>query len=103
MLVERGREFGTNTGRRRRTGVAGPDGGSPEKPVGTVWIAIATAPTSTPSSASIVARRFEFPGDRFTIRDRSVKTSLQMLRWILMDVDEPAPLLWEVIPAARSR
>lgn len=56
------------------TGIAGPGGGTPDKPVGTVWIALADATHPT------LAQRFIMPGDRHTIRDRSAKTALNMLR-----------------------
>lgn len=56
------------------TGVAGPGGGRPDKPVGTVWVATA-GPGSHGSS-----RRFAFPGDRGAVRDASVVAALEMLR-----------------------
>ena len=55
------------------TGVAGPGGGSPGKPVGLVFIACA-APDGT------VVRRHEFPGDRDTVRAWSVVAALHLLR-----------------------
>jgi nicotinamide-nucleotide amidase len=64
------------------TGIAGPDGGTPDKPVGTVWIALATP-------ASTIARRFLFTGDRDTIRDRAAKMALTMLRFQLLG--KPVP------------
>lgn len=60
------------------TGIAGPDGGSEEKPVGTVWIGIAT-PTDVGS------RRFQFDGDRARIRKRSVDAALELLEGSLED------------------
>jgi nicotinamide-nucleotide amidase len=59
------------------SGVAGPDGGTAEKPVGTVCLAIARAGES-------YARTFNFPGDREMIRDRSAKMALSMLRYALL-------------------
>ncbi len=59
------------------TGIAGPTGGSPEKPVGTVWIALAQSPSANHRT---LALRFTFPGDRQNIRDRAAKTALNMLR-----------------------
>lgn len=59
------------------TGVAGPGGGSADKPVGTVWLAWA-APDGT------VVERHQFHGDRDTIRRATVATSLQRLHELLM-------------------
>jgi nicotinamide-nucleotide amidase len=55
------------------TGVAGPDGGSDEKPVGTVFVAL-----STPEGD--VVRRFQQTGSRATIRERSVQFALDLAR-----------------------
>ena len=55
------------------TGVAGPGGGSAEKPVGLVYIALADDLQTT-------TRRFIFPGDRQFIRTLSVNAALDMLR-----------------------
>jgi nicotinamide-nucleotide amidase len=54
------------------TGVAGPGGGTPEKPVGLVWIAVSTSEAR--------ARRFQFIGDRVEIRQRAAQAALEMLR-----------------------
>ncbi len=59
------------------SGVAGPDGGSDDKPVGTVWIALASVQDA---GTKVVAERFQFPGDREMVRDRAAKTALNMLR-----------------------
>ena len=53
------------------TGVAGPAGGSVDKPVGTVWIAVAKA--GSPARAE---RRL-FDGDRTKIREATVVAALQ--------------------------
>jgi nicotinamide-nucleotide amidase len=55
------------------TGVAGPGGGSPEKPVGLVYIALADDSQNT-------TRKFIFPGDRQFIRTLAVNAALDMVR-----------------------
>ncbi len=55
------------------TGVAGPDGGSAEKPVGLVYVAISGA-------AGDRVRRTQFPGDRERIRFQATQAALEMLR-----------------------
>lgn len=55
------------------TGVAGPDGGSADKPVGSTWVAC-----TGPSRA--VAERSQFPGDRQQNRTWSVAAALDLLR-----------------------
>lgn len=55
------------------TGIAGPGGGSEEKPVGLVYIALADDTQAT-------ARKFIFPGDRQFIRTLSVNAALDMVR-----------------------
>ncbi len=60
------------------TGIAGPTGGTEEKPVGTVYIAMAT-PEKT------AALRFLFPGGRDKIREAATETALDWLRRHLAD------------------
>jgi nicotinamide-nucleotide amidase len=55
------------------TGIAGPEGGSAEKPVGLVWFALASR------AAPPVARQHQFGGDREAIRRAAVATALQMV------------------------
>jgi competence/damage-inducible protein CinA-like protein len=54
------------------TGIAGPGGGTPEKPVGLVWIAV--------HAAEVKARRFHVGGDRGEIRQRAAQAALEMVR-----------------------
>lgn len=58
------------------TGIAGPSGGSPEKPVGTVWIAVA-------STKKTVSEKFSFGNDRERNIRKSALSALNMLRIIL--------------------
>ncbi len=55
------------------TGVAGPSGGSPEKPVGTVYIALA-------ASGTTITKRFFFPTDRETFKQIATQAALELLR-----------------------
>lgn len=55
------------------TGIAGPDGGTPTKPVGTVFIGLAV-------SGRIAAHRFHFPGDRAAVKWQSAQMALDLLR-----------------------
>ncbi len=55
------------------TGVAGPDGGSEKKPVGTVFIAVA-------SPAGGAVRVYRMAGSRATVRERSAQTALDLVR-----------------------
>ncbi len=55
------------------TGIAGPDGGTPEKPVGTVWIAVA-------GPQGVVSRIGSFPGTRDLVIERAAMSGLNMLR-----------------------
>jgi nicotinamide-nucleotide amidase len=54
------------------TGVAGPTGGSPEKPVGTVWFGWSVA-------GRVHTERRRFDGDRATVRAAAVRHALQTL------------------------
>ena len=54
------------------TGIAGPDGGSPDKPVGTVWFAWAG-----PDHLQTLKRQFD--GDRAAVRQASVQVALEGL------------------------
>jgi len=58
------------------TGVAGPGGGTPEKPVGLVFL-------HAEGPGGSLARRLDLPGDRAAIRGRSTVTALHLLRVLL--------------------
>lgn len=61
------------------SGIAGPDGGTDEKPVGTVWIALA-------SEDGVVAKKFLFGNHRQRNIDMAVLTALNLLRIKLLGI-----------------
>ncbi|NLL62287.1 MAG: competence/damage-inducible protein A [Candidatus Atribacteria bacterium] len=61
------------------TGIAGPEGGSPEKPVGLVYIALADSNQTT-------VQKYQLRRDRQTIRLRSTRRALNMLRLYLINL-----------------
>jgi nicotinamide-nucleotide amidase len=65
------------------TGVAGPDGGTEEKPVGYVCLCVKEA------SGNALARDLQLPGGRDDIRERSVVVALHMLRRLLRGEELP--------------
>jgi nicotinamide-nucleotide amidase len=58
------------------TGVAGPGGGSPAKPVGTVWFAWGV-------SSQVHSQKMHFTGDRTAVRRAAVSHALQGLTELL--------------------
>ena len=60
------------------TGIAGPDGGTEEKPVGLVYL-------HAEGPGGGVGREFSFPGDRPSIRARSAVGALHLVRRLLME------------------
>jgi nicotinamide-nucleotide amidase len=60
------------------TGIAGPDGGSEEKPVGLVWLTVA-GPGET-----IMTRSVNLPGSRADVRDRATTVAMHMIRRALL-------------------
>lgn len=68
------------------SGVAGPTGGSPEKPVGSVWLGMSDV-------SGTASRRICVPGDRLRVRRGTVLAALQWVRWRIDGVD--AALQWE--------
>lgn len=61
------------------TGIAGPDGGTEEKPVGTTYIGLSSAHTT-------FARLFRFGKDRAVNRTRAVYAALELLRRDILDI-----------------
>jgi nicotinamide-nucleotide amidase len=66
------------------TGIAGPDGGADEKPVGLVWVAV-----SSRDGARLV-RRSLMPGARADIRERTTTLALHLLRRLLLGESDEA-------------
>jgi nicotinamide-nucleotide amidase len=60
------------------TGIAGPEGGTDEKPVGTIWIAVA-------GETEVVAEKYVFGDNRERNIIRSSQTALQMLRRLILN------------------
>jgi nicotinamide-nucleotide amidase len=54
------------------SGVAGPDGGTPDKPVGTVWLALA-------SEAGVVTKKLSWPGSRDYVRTLAAWWALKLI------------------------
>jgi nicotinamide-nucleotide amidase len=61
------------------TGIAGPDGGTEEKPVGTVCWSVRLA------DGRAITRTVRLPGDRADIRDRSTTVAMHLLRRLLSE------------------
>lgn len=77
------------------TGIAGPDGETPDKSLGTVFLGLGHP---VEGELHTWVRQFAFPGDRWAVRDRAAKSALQMLRFTLLGVSLDTYLLWEVHP-----
>ena len=67
------------------TGIAGPDGGTPEKPVGTVCLCVSGAGEGAPR----IERTVRLPGDRMSVRERTTTIGMHLLRRVLLG-DEAA-------------
>jgi nicotinamide-nucleotide amidase len=56
------------------TGVAGPGGGTPEKPVGLVWLSVAVG------GREALTRSVNLPGGRADVRDRATTVAMHLIR-----------------------
>ena len=64
------------------TGIAGPDGGTDEKPVGLVWISVAER------GGQRIDRKVNLPGTRADVRDRTTTVALHLLRRVLLGLGD---------------
>ena len=62
------------------SGIAGPSGGTEEKPVGTVWIAVA-------NNQKVVSKKYSFYGTRQAIIERSTIMGLDMVRRLILETE----------------
>jgi competence/damage-inducible protein CinA-like protein len=72
------------------TGIAGPGGGTAEKPVGTVCFSVAFA--GGEGDARRITRRLGLPGNRADIRDRSTTVAMHLIRRLLLGDTGALPL-----------
>jgi nicotinamide-nucleotide amidase len=63
------------------TGIAGPSGGSPDKPVGLVWIGYS-------DRENTLAVQFNFGGERRIVKERTAQAALELLRRKLLKISE---------------
>jgi nicotinamide-nucleotide amidase len=78
------------------TGVAGPDGGTEAKPVGTVSFSVASA------DGPLLTRTTQLPGGRVDVRDRSVTVTFHLLRRVLLGETDGVPGRRELGDPART-
>jgi nicotinamide-nucleotide amidase len=60
--------------------VAGPGGGTDERPVGTAFVAVAAAAPWGSGGSGVAVERYEFDGDRAAVRERAARQALSDLR-----------------------
>ena len=61
------------------TGIAGPTGGSIDKPVGLVWVGIGT-------KEKIITKKYQFNGDRLEIRQKTTQESLKLANNVILEI-----------------
>jgi PncC family amidohydrolase len=63
------------------SGIAGPGGGMPEKPVGLIWVGLS-------ASGFEEAKSFVLPGDRLQIKEQAAEQALRLLSEYLLRISE---------------
>ncbi len=76
------------------TGIAGPDGGTETKPVGTVFIALSVLEED--GNPTTLVKHFLFPGNRERVRTRSAYAAIAMLYFFITQDGQIPDLLWEL-------
>ena len=61
------------------TGIAGPTGGTPDKPIGLVWIAIGT-------KQKVITKKYQLYGNRLEIRQKTTYESLKLANKITLEI-----------------
>jgi nicotinamide-nucleotide amidase len=84
LMARNARRLAKSTYALSISGIAGPDGGGPTKPVGTVCIGLAKPDPNDRAGVLVDKRTFILTGDREMIRDRAAKMALTMLRFELL-------------------
>jgi nicotinamide-nucleotide amidase len=73
-MAEGARRRASSTYALATTGIAGPTGGSPDKPAGTVYIALASVDSKT------IVKKFFFPNDRETFKGQAAQAAFDLVR-----------------------
>ena len=61
------------------TGIAGPTGGSIDKPVGLVWVGIGT-------KEKIITKKYQFNGNRLEIRQKTTQESIKLANNVILEI-----------------
>ena len=94
-LVAQGVVYKTPDARLAATGIAGPDGGTPEKPVGLCFLGLAG-----PDGTQVLRRRLYARAGREAVQAQTVRDALESLRRALLGPEPPDPPPWGVLPGS---